>query len=81
MEKLKTATGKTFDCDYFNPFPQAEQVNIRVLNASLVDVASIFSKASETQQLWCSGKYLAAHTRLIALVPEGNAIRIVLGKE
>ncbi len=21
MEKLKTATGKEFDCDYFNPFP------------------------------------------------------------
>lgn len=81
MDKLTTATGNTFDCDYFNPFPPAGQVNIRVLGISLVKVANVFSDPSETAQLWCGDQYLSQHTKVIAIVPEGDAIRIVLGKE
>ena len=81
MEKLKTATGKEFDCDYFNPFPPAGQVNIRVLGRSLVQVATIFGNPVETVQMWYNGQYLAHHTKLVAIVPETNAIRVVLGKE
>lgn len=81
MEKLKTATGRTFDCDYFNPFAPAAQVNIRILNASLVTVASVFGNPAETVQLFYSKEYLAHHTKVVAIVPEGNAIRVVLGKE
>lgn len=43
MEKLKTATGKEFDCDYFNPFPQAGQINIRILGESLATIATVFA--------------------------------------
>lgn len=81
MEKLKTATGKTFDCDYFNPFPPAGQVNINVLNASVADVATVFSNPAETVQIWCGEQYIANHTKLLAIFPEGTAIRVVLGKE
>lgn len=81
MEHIKTATGKQFSCDYFNPFPAANQVNIRILNASLVEVASIFGSPSETVQLYYGDQYLAHHTSVLAIVPEGNAIRVVLGKE
>ena len=81
MEKVITATGKRFDCDYFNPFPPAGQVNIRVLGVSLVDVASVFGNPAETVQLWWDQLYIANHTKLIAIVPEGDAVRIVLGKE
>lgn len=81
METLKTATGKEFMCDYFNPFPQAAQVNIRVLNVTISDVAAVFANPKETVQLWCGGTYLANHTKLLALIPEDNAIRVVLGKE
>lgn len=81
MEKLTTATGKQFDCDYFNPFPPASQVNIRVLGISLVDAASIFGNPAETVQLWHEGQYLSDHTRVVAVVPEMDAVRIVLGKE
>lgn len=81
MEKLTTATGKTFNCDYFNPFPPAGQVNLRVLNASLVEVASVFGDPSETVQLWCGDQYLAHHTKVVAIVPEVDAVRVVLGKE
>lgn len=81
MEKVTTATGKTFDCDYFNPFPPAGQVNLRVLGVSLVEAATVFSNPAETVQLWWEKQYLAQHTKVVAIVPEGDAIRIVLGKE
>lgn len=81
MEKLKTATGKEFDCDYFNPFPPAGQVNLRVLNVSLVEVASVFGNPAETVQMWYGDQYLAHHTKVIAIVPEVDAVRVVLGKE
>ena len=81
MDKLKTATGKEFSCDYFNPFPPAGQVNLRVLNTSLTNIATVFGNPSETVQLWCGEQYAAQYTKLVAIVPEGNAIRVVLGKE
>lgn len=81
MEKLKTATEKEFDCDYFNPFPEAGQINIRVLGKTLVYVATVFSDPSETVQLWWENSYAAGYTKLVAIVPEGDAIRVVLGKE
>jgi hypothetical protein len=81
MEKLKTATGKEFDCDYFNPFPPVGHVNLRVLNADLVDVATVFSNPDETVLLSCGLQCASQYTKLVAIVPEGNAIRVVLGKE
>lgn len=81
MDKLKTATGKEFDCDYFNPFPPVGQVNLRVLNTSLATVVTIFANPDETVQLWYGEQYAAQYTKLVAIVPEGNAIRVVLGKE
>lgn len=81
METIKTATGKQFKCDYFNPFPPANQVNIRILGVSLVDAASVFGNPAETVQLFCGKQYLSHHTKVKAIVPEGDAIRIVLEKE
>lgn len=85
MEKLTTATGKEFDCDYFNPFPPAGQTNLRVLNTPLTTAASVFSDPIETVQLYCGDgngmQYASNYTKLIAIVPESDAIRIVLGKE
>ncbi len=81
MDKLKTATGKLFDCDYLSAIPAPEQTFIRICNLPLAQVATIFSNPSETIQLWYGDNYLAHYTRLIALVPEHNAIKVVLGKE
>ncbi len=81
MEKVKTATGREFDCTYFNPFPPAGQVNISIVNASFVGLAAVFSNPAETVQLWYEGQYLADHTKLMAIIQEGDSIRIVLGKE
>lgn len=81
MEKLRTATGKEFDCDYFNPFPPVGQINLRVLNTPLPTVATVFADPQETVQMWFEGQYAAQYTKLIAIVPENGAVRVVLGKE
>ena len=80
MEKLKTATGKEFDCDYFNPAPIFGQTNLRVLNTTVAEAATVFSDPRETVQLWYENIYVAQFTKLVAIVPEGNAVRVVLGK-
>lgn len=81
MEQLTTATGKMFSCDYFNPSAQTNRCNLRVVGANLADVATVFSNPSETVQLWCGGMYASQYTKLIAIAPEGDAIRVILGKE
>lgn len=81
MEKLVTATGKDLDCDYFNPFSPVRQVNIRIRNASITKVAEVFSNPAETVSLTVDGQKLNNYTKLVAIVPEGNAIRVVLERE
>lgn len=81
MDKVKTATGKEFDCTYFNPFPPLEQVNISIINSSFETLASVFSNPAETVKLWYGDQYLAYHTKLLAIVNDGDAIRVVLEKE
>ena len=80
MEKLKTATGKEFDCDYFNPFPQEGQLNIRIVGEPLETIATVFADPRETMQLWWEGQYAAQYTQILAIVPETGAVRVVLRK-
>ena len=80
MEKLKTATGKEFNCDYFNPFPQEGQLNIRIVGESLATIATVFANPRETLQLWWEGQYAAQYTQILAIVPETGAVRVVLRK-
>lgn len=81
MSDLITATGKVFECDYFNPCPQVGQLNLRVLNTPLANVAAVFSDKRETIQMTWENQYAAQYTKLIAIVPEMDAVRVVLGKE
>lgn len=81
MDELTTSTGKKFRCDYFNVYPQGNQISLRVIGESLIRVAMVFSNREETMQMWCGSQYASGYTTLIAIVPEGVAIRVVLGKE
>lgn len=81
MDKVKTATGKTFDSDYLSVIPAPAQAYIRILNVHLAEVATVFSNPAETVQLWIGKNYLANYTRLVAIVPEADAIKVVLAKE
>ena len=81
MEKLITATGKRIDCDYFNIFSERDRLYIHVHGLSLVKSAEVFSNPAETIQLWYENQYVANHTKLIAIGPVGDAVRVSLGKE
>ena len=81
METLKTATGKEYKSDYIAVIPAPQQAYIRVLNASLAEVATVFSNPQETLQLWHGNNYLAGFTHLVAIVPEPGAVKVVLAKE
>lgn len=78
MEKLKTATGKEFSCDYFNPFPQENQINVRIVGETIAKVAEVFSDPQETVQMWWGSQYASQYTNVLAIVPETGAIRVVL---
>lgn len=81
MEKLKTATGKEYQSDYIAVIPMPQQAYIRVLNASLAEIATVFGNQQETVQLWHGNYYLANYTHLVAIVPEPGAVKVVLAKE
>lgn len=81
MDKVKTATGKEFDCDSFNYSPALNRAYIRVLHSSLVTVAKVFSNSAETAQLWYGDMYLSQYSELLSIKPEGDAIRIALRRK
>ena len=81
MEKIKTATGKTVDCDGLNAIDSPARLYIRTSGMSVADVARIFGNPAETVQLWYGDQYVANYSKLIAIVPEGKLTRVVLGKE
>lgn len=76
MAKLKTATGKEFSCDYFNPLEG--QINVRIVGETVARVAAVFSDPRETVQMWWEGQYAAQYTKVLAIVPESGAVRVVL---
>ena len=81
MSNLKTATGKEFESDYLAVIPVPAQAYIRILNVPLATVATVFADPNETAQLRHGENYLAQYTRLIAIIPEGDAIKVCLGRE
>lgn len=81
MEKIKTSTGKEFDSDYVAVIPFPAQAYIRVLNSSLASVATVFSNPEEIVLLQVGQTKLENYTHLVALVPEGDAVKVVLAKE
>lgn len=81
MQKIKTATGKTFDCDYFVMFDPLKQLDVYVHNVPFLTVASVFSDPNETVQLWFGNQYASQYTKLVSISPEGNMVFVQLRKE
>lgn len=81
MDKISTATGKEFDSDYLSTIPMPDQAFFRICNKSLAEVAAVFGDKNETIQLWYGDIYLAMYTKLVALVPENGAVKVILAKE
>lgn len=79
--KIRMATGRELECDYMDHSQQRRQANIRILNTPIIEVASVFSNPIETAQMWFEKDYAAGFTKLLAMIDDGDAIRVVLGKE
>ena len=81
MTKIKLASGKQLDCDYMGHSQQRRQATIRILNTSMTEIASVFSNPTETAAMWFENDYAAGFTKLLAMIEDGDAVRVVLGKE
>lgn len=81
MDKVYTATGKEFDCDYVVEIPAPAEIHIRIQNASIADIAKVFSDRSETRIIKHGGSIYRGFTNLAAIVPEGAFVRVVLSRK
>lgn len=81
MTKIKLASGRELDCDLMVHSQKRGQATVRVLNMSITETARIFSNPAETAQLWFENDYAAGFTKLLAMIDDGDAIRVILGKE
>ena len=76
MDKLKTATGKEFECAALTR--TENRIYIRVCGSSIGEVANIFSDPRETEKLWYNDEYLSQYTQVAVIVPEAGCIRVGL---
>lgn len=81
MDKVRTATGKTFDSDYIATIPSPARAFIRIANEPLATVASVFGDRNETVSIQHGAHLLTRYTRLVAIIPEMDAVKVVLDKE
>lgn len=81
MDRLRTASGKQFECDLFAPVPGMGLLYVRVVGVAISTAAAVFANPQETQTIWHNDLYISGYTKLDALIPEGNAIRVALRKE
>ncbi len=81
MDKLKTAIGKEFECDYFVTIPYPQQTYFRIKNTPIDTVAKVFSDSRETNEIVCGDYTIKNYTKLIVIIPEGDAIKVCLAKE
>lgn len=81
METVITAKGKTFETDMVSVIASPARLYIRITDASMATVAAVFSDKTETMSIRYGSRLLSRYTRLVAIVPEAGAVKVILGKE
>lgn len=81
MDEIKTASGKSYRSDLCAQVPGMGLMYIRVVGVPLAEAAGVFGNPAETVTLYYNGVYISGYTKLDALIPEGDAIRVALRKE
>ena len=81
MEKLRTATGKEFDCDMVSVIHSPPRCYLHIHNTPLSTIAAIFDDPSETVQLWHGENYISGFNKLQAISDDDGAYRVTLRKE
>lgn len=80
MDKIITATGKEFDCDYLTVRHSSNRAFIRVI-APIETVASVFYNKAETAKLTYCGETLTGYTKFVSIINEGDVFKVSLDKE
>lgn len=80
MTKITTATGRTFDSDYFVELKSQSILFLRVLNTDQSIVNNVFQNANETSCLACANRTAFGYINLNSILKEGDAFKVVLSK-
>lgn len=81
MDIVKTATGKEFKSDYLATITTPAQVYMRILDTPPATIAAVFSDREEVVRIRYGENYLEGYTRLVAIVIETGAVKVILAKE
>lgn len=81
MDTIKILSGKTYECDLVSSMDNPCRLYIRVVNSTLPEVATTFGNKEETKEILYGNILLTGYTKLLSMVIEDNAIRVVLTKE
>lgn len=81
METVITASGKTFNTDMVSVIQSPDRAYIRVVDAPIGTVATVFADKNETMTIKYGNHVFSRYTRLVSIIPEGDAVRVTLGKE
>ena len=81
MDTIKTVNEKTYKCDLLSVIDNPCRLYIRIVNSTLPEVATTFGDKEETKELLYGNILLTGYTKLLSMVIEDTAIRVVLTKE
>lgn len=81
MDTIKTSSGKIYECVFLSELDNPCTLYIRVTNSTLPEVATTFGDKEETKELLYGDTLLIGYTKLLAIVIEGNIIRVALTRE
>lgn len=78
MTKITTATGKEFDTGYVAENKETGTLYIRIRNAEMSYLESVFSDPNETRELLYNETTLTGYTIFKEVLDEGDSIRVRL---
>jgi hypothetical protein len=81
MNIVKTTNGIIYNSDFVSVIDNPNRLYIRIINSNLQDIAITFGNKEELSTIYYEDLCFTGYTKLIALVPEGDAIRVILTKE
>lgn len=81
MDTIKTLNGKIYECGSLSAIDNPCRLYIRIVNSTLSEVATTFGDKEETKELLYGNILLIGYTKLLSIVIEEAAIRVVLTKE
>ena len=81
MDTIKTLNGKIYECSSLATIDNPCRLYIRIANSTLPEVATTFGNKEETKELLYGNILLIGYTKLLSMIIEDTAIRVVLTKE